>query len=188
MSLPETKQVNGPANMALFKRLSKNKHTKRHIVKLIAVDFVFSVYVYYLLKLTDILLSRFIFAYQATESYLLSAAVFFFVSLAFFYFSIKYNWNRLFPYFAMALAVYFPLVTLSSYLRIYNGLPEEVTAIYFDNFCSDSNSITLCGEALAHMVFSLSIRALPTVLSVPYLYWLAIQYLKLDSPREHIDV
>ena len=174
--------------MVLFKGFTQIFKRQSYIVKIIAVDIVFSVYVYYLLKLIDSLLSRFIIGYQATDSYLLSAIIFFLVSLAFFYFSIKYHWNRLFPYFAMALAVYFPLVTITSYLRIYHGLPDDITQLYLDNFCAYSESSTLCGEAFAHMVFIKSIRALPAVLTVPYLYWLALKALNIDSPRQTADV
>ena len=173
--------------MGLFKLLQRNKNFRRYILKLLMMDFIFSAYVYGILKLVDYIFSQLIIGYQITESYLVSTVTFFTASLFFFYFAIKYNWNRLFPYLSMAIAVFFPLGTISSLASIYVGIPEDTYIVYMENFCAHKASAELCGEALAHMVLSMTIRALPLVLSIPYLYWFGLNYLGIENPRAHLN-
>jgi len=181
------KPENGPANMDLFKHLHANPRFRHYLIKLLFINIIYSFIVYGLLNIVDIILSRLVIGYQTTGSYVISSCIFFVVSLFCFYFAIKYNWNQLFPYLSMAIAVYFPLVTLSSLVKIYIGIPDDIYLLYMESFCIKAPELGLCGEALAHIVFSMAIRALPLVLSIPYLYWLGLNYLGINNPRIYLN-
>jgi hypothetical protein len=127
-----------------------------------------------------------VIGYQTTGSYLLGPGIFFIVSLFVFYFAIRYNWNQLFPYLSMAIAVYLPLVLLSSLIKIHIGLPSEVSSLYMVQLCGGGDADTLCGEAIAHIAFSMAVRALPLVLCLPCVFWLALNYLNMHNPEDHI--
>jgi hypothetical protein len=177
----------GLAYMDWFNHFTKKKPKTYFVFSLLFIDLVLSIYVYYLLKAVDAVLVRAIISYQPNGSYLFSTIIFYVVSLFFFYFATRYNWTRLFPFLSMAVAVYFPLVVLASFTRIYIGIPEETHLLYFENYCSGDPGLTLCGKAFSHMVFNSSVRALVAVITVPYVYHLAIKYLLERKPNRQVN-
>lgn len=129
-----------------------------------------SLYVFFLLNITDRILLRLVPFYQTMNSYGIGVCIFFIVSYFFLQIGKKYQWNRFLHYFLGSLGVFFPLVVISSVLRVKIGLPESVEIQYQVNYC-DGLALVNCGKAFAHIVYSMVIRATPAVLTVPSLYW-----------------
>ena len=181
------KQKIGLPSMGLFKRFIASQPIRIYFFKIVFVSLCLTLIVYGLLQLIDLVLVNVVVGYQTAGSYFFGASIFFVASLFSFYFSVKYRWNQALPFFSIAIAVYFPLVLLSSLAKIYLGIPLDVYSAYMESFCLEDSGSGVCGEALAHMVFSMAIRALPLVLTIPYLYWVALKYLNMTDPQDHID-
>jgi len=155
--------------------LQRSKNSQLLIA--IFVTAILSVYVYTLLRLADKVLFLVVAGYKSTGSYELGVTIFFLASSAYLYLIRNQDWSRTFPFFSTAIALFFPLVVFSSILRINIGLPESLHHFYATDFCDPVVNEDLCGQALAHIVFSMTIRALPLVLTVPLLYRLLFHHL-----------
>lgn len=186
MSQIERGQGVGRMSMGLFERFNTKLLTP-YLWKVVFIDFLLCFYVYFLLKVIDEVLSLYIVGYQPTESYLLAVVIFFFSALVFFYFSIRYRWTSLFPYFFMALSVFFPLVFLSALLHVWSDASSPAHMELMSEFCLIKEDV-LCGKAFSYLVFSMTIRALPVVLTVPFIYWFSLKFLKVNNPQRHTYV
>jgi hypothetical protein len=171
--------------MEVFLIWQKTKHWQ--IFTAILAMSVLSIYVYILLRLTDKVLFHVIVGYQSTSSYGFGVGIFFMASSLYLYLIRKQSWNRTFPFFSTAIALFFPLVVFSSMLRINIGLPEAVNHFYANNLCIRATTESLCGQALAHIVFCMTVRALPLVLTVPLLYRLMFSRLYLKPTESSAD-
>jgi len=154
--------------MTITRPLNRSRHWQL-IVAIFSMS-VLSLYVYAMLSLSDKVLFSLVPGYQTTGHYEFGVAIFFLSSAVYLYLIRKQDWRRSFPFLSVAVSLFFPLVVLSSILRIQIGLPNELQAFYTDNLCISTDGDQLCGQALAHIVFCMTVRALPLVLTVPLLY------------------
>lgn len=135
---------------------------------------ILTLYVFMMLRYMDTLLAAQITNYQPIRSYSLGA-LFFFIAVTFIaVIARKLNWRNITNYSIAALGIFFPLVVLASIIRVMYGLPEATTAFYVREYCDITTTQHLCGPAFAHIVYSMTVRALPIVLTVPILYRLLI--------------
>ena len=67
------------------------------------------------------------------------------------------------------MTVYFPLVFIAaSVIVVFN--PENAQLIHYtQEYCTIEQGV--CGKAFAHTIYSISLRAMPTVLTAPALFW-----------------
>jgi len=133
----------------------------------------------------DFILEYFLESYQSVGSTWLGALVFFLVSHIFLYMVQRYRSKGYLIYYIAGLSLFFPLVLLTSIFRISLGFSEDNFARYAEMYCAtnvDVGSIGLCGEAFAFIVFSMTIRALPVVVTMPLLYrWFYFRPSKLSN-------
>ncbi len=147
-----------------------NRSKHRQLYAAILATAVQSIYVYITLIVTDKILLHVITGYHSPGSYEFGVAIFFVASSLYLYVVRNQSWSRISPFLMTAIALFFPLVVFSSILRIKAGLPEDLHNFYASNFCPPETGETLCGQALAHVVFCMTVRALPLVVTVPLLY------------------
>ena len=128
-------------------------------------------YVYLTLTIMDIILLKTVKGYQPVDSLWLALIFFFIASHIFIYMYRDYRIkNYLFYYFG-ALAVFFPLVLIATIVRVLFELSEDGFHSYIDIYCGEqAGEIYVCGEAFSFVVYSMTIRSLPTVITVPILY------------------
>ena len=113
----------------------------------------------------------FIGAYQPVGSTWLGALIFFLVSHVFLYFFQQFRSDGYLVYYLAGLSLFFPLVLLASILRVHFGFSDDGFEGYAVLYCNIENTgQELCGEAFAFIVFSMTIRALPVVVTMPLLY------------------
>lgn len=147
-----------------------------------------SLYVYAVLRFTDSLLFRVIPGYKSTGNHVLGVCIFFVAASVYLYLIRHQDWRRAFPFYSTAVALFFPLVVFSSLLRIQIGLPESLQQFYANDYCEVVSNSVLCGQALAHIVFCMTVRALPLVLTVPLLYRLLFNLLFHEPPPDNNNV
>ena len=133
----------------------------------------------------DLLMSENILGYKARTSYFVSNSMYFFASVVVIAFGVSYGWSQILPFFYIALAVFFPMIFLSSYLEIILEMNDELKVYYNEIFCKGVVGVgdLLCGKALAHIVFTRVISALPLLLMTPVLFYIFIKipYFSLKS-------
>lgn len=130
-----------------------------------------TIYTFCLLAAMDFVLESFISAYQPVGSTWLGTLIFFLVSHVFLYFFQHIRTDGYLVYYLAGLSLFFPLVLLASILRVFFGFSADGFASYAEVYCDvESASREICGEAFAFIVFSMTIRALPVVITIPLLY------------------
>lgn len=135
---------------------------------------ILSVYVYFVLKGADIILGRAMVEYAPSGSYALGVGIFFAATLSLSAILQRARINGLRTYALLPLGLFFPLVFLSSLITTISGLPNSQRGFYIHAFCAAERPERMCGAAFAQMVFAMSLRALPAVLTAPLLYWLIL--------------
>ncbi len=128
-------------------------------------------YVVGILWLTDMSLAQLLPGYKFSGSYGLGI-VNFYISIMIFIYWTRWRRRTSWRYYALgSLAIFFPLVFISSALTIL-FIPENALVLYFsDQYCTAKDATPTCGRAFAAIIFSMSLRALPTVLTIPTLCW-----------------
>lgn len=125
--------------------------------------------------------------YQPVDSYVVAAVLFFVVAHVLSYVARRLSWRSHFYYFIGAISVFFPLVTIATIIQIHLGISSEDYARYITEYCAPAQDFLkpvetvsqLCGKAFAYIVYSMAMRALPIVLTIPFLYHLLL----VDIPR-----
>lgn len=135
---------------------------------------LFTLYTGALLALTDNVLHRILPDYQFSGSYGFGLTLFFFVGIAFTSFGQWRGWTNWRFFIIGALGVFFPLVFLASTLRMFIAGEESMIMAYTVSNCDVPTAV--CGKAFAASVFTMSLRALPTVVTAPALYWYLLIY------------
>lgn len=137
---------------------------------------------YMILALIDNLLLKYVPGYSSTDSLITAVVIFFFAVYGLCYQGLMYGWQKIVPYVIYGTAVFFPLIFVTSLVRFFVGLPENLDHFYRFSYCADN---VLCGPALAHMVFCSSIRTLPLLLIIPAAFYglLKINFLGLANPK-----
>ena len=146
---------------------------------------ILTIYTFCLLTAMDIFLASFIDAYNSTGSIWLGALIFFFVTHLLLYFFQPFRTQGYFIYYIAGLSIFFPLVLLTSILRFSLGFSGNQFDAYAEFYCTDySAGMELCGEAFSYIVFSMTIRSLPVVITIPLLYrWFYLKRFSADMPN-----
>ena len=105
------------------------------------------------------------------------------------YRGIIYGWQRIAPYVIYGTAIFFPLIFITSLLRFLPGLPADLALFYRREYCPETATASLCGPALAHMVFCWVMRTLPLLIILPVTFYglLKINFLGVATPYGSTD-
>ncbi len=156
-------------------RLSDNSlFTRKFAMQLICFAIISTIYTLGLLYLTDYGLSKFLKGYIFSGQYGIGVLIFIPVATTFACWAKHRNWDSWKFYVLGALAIFFPLVFFSSAMTVLLKSDGAIVSHYVKFHCSVPRENTVCGEAFAVTVFSMSLRALPTVLTAPALFWFLI--------------
>jgi len=148
-----------------------SRSSAREFLVVVAYAALFSIYTAIVLALTDTVLSLTLSDYQYSGRYSFGLLTFFVAGTLFTYFGRWRGWNN-WRYFVIgALGIFFPLVFLASTLRLFMADDGSMIQSYAISYCDSATLESVCGEAFAASVFTMSLRALPTVLTAPALYW-----------------
>lgn len=143
---------------------------------------IFTVLTCLILYISDYLLSLYLPKYQFSGQYLIALLLFFPFTVAFLLLGLYRGWDN-WRYFIIApVAIFLPLVFLSVSGQFLLGAENVLTLAYSELYCADSQ--TYCGKAFAYVFFSMCLRALPSVLIIPILYWFIYRTLsssKIDA-------
>jgi len=176
MFLQKMKQSYGLENMAWFNHIKPKIKSQLYSSLVISL---LTVYTFWMLTVMDRLLLHTIKGYQAVDSFWLGSTIFFVASHIFIHLFQAYKWKNYLFYYMGGLATFFPLVLLTSMLRVSLGVSEDSFSHYREAYCSGmyAESTSICGLAFASIVYSMTMRALPIVLTIPILYrWFYIDF------------
>ena len=132
---------------------------------------IFGCYTVGTLWIADTLLSSYLPGYVFSGNYVLGLCIF--VVVGFAYVSLAqwrmwYDWRN---YMFAAVAVFFPLVFIASAISISIQPLNNMTGSFTELYCAEESFYQVCGKAFAAVVSSMSLRALPAVLTVPILFY-----------------
>ena len=130
-----------------------------------------SVYVIGSLWVADKFLSRHLPGYVFSGNYKLGIIIFFLAALSFIYWSQWRKWNNWRFYALGPIAVFFPLVFISSALNVLLNPGSSMIASFTAQYCAESYPVDVCGKAFAAVVSSMSLRALLAVFTTPVLLY-----------------
>jgi len=150
---------------------------KEFLINVLTVG-VFSIYTIGTLWLADSLLSHYLPGYVFSGNYKIGISVFFIMSLVYIYWANWRKWGNWRYYVFGAIAVFFPLVFMSSAVNVLINPTGSMISSYTNLYCQPAGQSGVCGKAFAAVVSSMSLRALPAVLSAP-----ALVYFFLLKPK-----
>lgn len=159
--------------------------TRRNIIKTLILVCALTVIDHIALTTIDRLMESYIIGYQARSSYLLSNVMYFSACFVTILFGLVFSWSRMLPFVYIAVAIFFPLIFLNSYWEVYFEMNADDKASYQEALCTQGilNTDLLCGKALAHIVFSRVISALPLLFMTPLLFYIIIRLGYFDLPK-----
>jgi len=151
--------------------------TPINIAKTLVLVSVLTVIDHIALTNIDSLMESHIIGYQARASYLLSNTMYFSACFITILCGLALGWSRMLPFIYIAVAVFFPMIFLTSCWEVYFEMNAADKTYYQENLCvpSTSSDEFLCGKALAHIVFSRVISALPLLFLTPILFYITIR-------------
>jgi hypothetical protein len=152
-----------------------SKMTGTDVVRIICYTALFSLYTGGLLALTDFSLAKFLPDYRYSGKFIRGMSIFFVASSIFIIFCRWQRWSNWRFFVLGSLAVFFPLVFIASTLTLFIGGENSLSFWYSTQYCA-ADTQGVCGEGFAAAVFSMSLRALPTVLTAPALFWYVLLY------------
>ena len=123
----------------------------------------------------DRLMEVYIAGYQARSSYLLTNIMYFIACFITIICGLRFSWSRMLPFIYIAVAVFFPLIFLNSAWEVYIDMAPSAKAYYQNTLCRITAREALCGKALAHMVFTRVISALPLLFMTPVLFYITVK-------------
>jgi hypothetical protein len=150
---------------------AKMGDTSKELFLSIAYAALFSIYTAILLAATDIVLHKYLPDYQYSGRYEFGVILFFFATTGFIFLGRWRGWNNWRYFIVGPLGVFLPLVFLASAVRLYIGGEGSMIQAYAQSYCHGSAEGAICGKAFAANVLTMSLRALPTVVTAPALYW-----------------
>ena len=144
----------------------------------LAINIVFvafcSIYVIGSLWIADTLLSKHLPGYVFSGDYKYGILIFIIASLVFLYWSRWREWKNWRYFIFGPIAFFFPLVFVSSSLTLLFNPSGSIIVSFTNTYCGTSEILDVCGKAFAAVVSSMSLRALPAVLSTPLLLLLVL--------------
>ena len=152
---------------------------KNYTLKIIMLVALFTLYTFVVLWVTNFALSHILPGYTSVENDSLGLVVFFFAALIYAFYGRFMHWHDWTYYVLGALTVYFPLVFVAAAIKAIFDPSNAQLMGYAQEYCA--RDAPACGKAFAHMVYSISLRALPTVLTAPALFWYLL--FRQDQPR-----
>ena len=138
-------------------------------LKIVMLVSLFTMYTFGLLWLSNYALSHVLPGYASVEDDSLGLVVFFFAALFYAFYGRWKKWISWKYYVLGALTVYFPLVFIAASVQTIFVPDNAQLLAYSKEYCAVGEGI--CGKAFAHTIYSISLRALPTVLTAPALFW-----------------
>ena len=142
---------------------------------------IFTILTGFVLTCSDYLLSLYLPEYERSGHYGMALALFFVFAAAFLLFGRARGWNNWRYFIIGPVAIFIPLVFIATSVRYLFGIENAFTSHHIATQCAGSTE--MCGEAFAYVFFSMSLRAFPTTLIVPPLYWFCLLYTS-PSPRD----
>lgn len=128
-------------------------------------------YVIGLLWLADLGLAYILPGYQFSGSYGLGLIIFYLSIMVFVYWT-RWRGETGWRFYVLgSLVIFFPLVFISSSLTILINPENPLVLLLSDQYCAVKNTTPICGRAFAALTFGMSLRALPTVITAPFLAW-----------------
>lgn len=163
------------------RKISLFTHTR-----LLALVLLLAIIDYLSLEMIENLLSEYIRGYQRSESNVGPALIFIPVAYAVNFLGYRYGWKTMLPYHLCAISVFFPLIFLTVIIHFYTGLPTDAHAFYENDLCPAPSEELLCGQALAHNIFCMTMRALPLLIIIPAAFYglLQLNFLNLRADYE----
>ncbi|AEG01754.1 hypothetical protein [Methylomonas methanica] len=152
-----------------------SSHTVLRYAKITILVSVLSVVNHYGANLSDHILAKYIDGYKPSSPQLTPEIIFFMAAYTVNYYGFKYGWKRMLPYHICAIAVFFPLIFLSSVIRFFTEIPAELYQFYTMEMCDAKIALTACGRALAHMTFCNTMRALPLLFIIPAAFYILLK-------------
>jgi len=138
---------------------------------IVACVAVFSVYVAGTLKVTDYLLADHLAGYVYSGNYTIGMVIFFIASVAYLQVARWRCWVNWRYYILGSVAVFFPLVFLASSVKLLISPDGSLITVFNELYCEPEYQARICGQAFAALISSMSLRALPVVLSTPAMFW-----------------
>lgn len=156
------------------------------LFKLFLLVLLLAIIDYLSLNLIEDTLENHVRGYQRSESNIIPAIIFIPVAYAVNYFGYRYGWKTMLPYHLCAIGVFFPLIFITVIANFYAGLPLQIHIFYAEEICTQNASRLLCGQAFAHSVFCMTMRALPLLIIIPAAFYglLKINFLNLRTAYE----
>lgn len=142
----------------------------------------FSFYVAGMLMLTDFILAETIAGYEYSGNYTIGMGVFFCASVVYLHLARWRRWLNWRYYILGAVVVFFPLVFLASSVKLLINADGAVIYSLNKHYCETQNVNSICGQAFAALISSMSLRALPVVLTTPAMFWYLFIRPELPSP------
>jgi len=132
---------------------------------------VFSSYVAGMLRLTDHVLAANIAGYVFSGNYTIGLVFFFCAAVVYLHLARWRRWLNWQYYIWGAVVVFFPLVFFASCVKLLLNPDGALIDTLNAHYCEPDIRGTLCGQAFAALVSSMSLRALPVVLTTPAMFW-----------------
>lgn len=148
-------------------------------LSIVACVAVFSVYVAGTLKVTDYLLADHLAGYVYSGNYTIGMLIFFIASIAYLQVARLRCWVNWRYYILGSVVVFFPLVFLASSVKLLVNPSGSLITVFNELYCEPEYQAKICGQAFAALVSSMSLRALPVVLTTPTMFWFV--FIKSES-------
>ena len=140
---------------------------------------------YSLLRSIDAVMTTTVPGYISNKSLALPAVIFFFIAYFLNYRGIVHGLKRIVPYVVYGTSIFFPLIFVTSIIHFFLGMDPDLEQFYRLDYCPDKTAETICGAALAHMVFCSVMRTLPLLIVIPAAFYglLKINFLGVATPH-----
>jgi len=132
---------------------------------------VFSVYVAATLKMTDLFLANHLAGYVYAGKYTVGMLIFIVSALVYLRFARWRQWHNWRYYILGAVVVFFPLVFLASVANFLILPDGALISSLRGTYCGTDYHDRICGQAFAALISSMSLRALPVVITTPAMFW-----------------
>lgn len=156
----------------------QNKEGEPPLHQLFCLIILLSGYVFLALAATDLLLARIMPAYLQAGPNPFGMLLFFISSSIFMLIARRMSLARIRTYLITGIALFFPLVFLSSVIVLLTAEPGARPLVYKTVHCAGPDRDTICGAGFSLMVFSMAARALPAVLTAPLIYAVTLSWLR----------
>ncbi len=121
--------------------------------------------------LTDQFLAENISGYEFSGNYTIGMGIFFCASVVYLHLARWRRWLNWRYYILGAVVAFFPLVFIAASVKLMIDVDGVVIYTLNAQYCETNKIDSICGQAFAALVSSMSLRALPVVLTTPTMFW-----------------